>query len=378
MKRKVVYVCSPLKGNYEKNIVKANLYCRYAYEKGCILNSRILWFFSTCAFVLKDSKYIGYADHAYAFLQDAFSDQENGGLFWSASYDGSPKDTTKHTYCQAFGIYALTAYYRASGNKNALKLASDLVDIIESRCRDERGYLEAFNADFSPASNEKLSENGVLAARTMNTLLHVFEAYTLFYEVTKRADIAALLREMLLLFKDRMYSPSKHRLEVFFDNNYHSLIDLISYGHDIEASWLIDLGLEVLGDDEMTAALSPLTADLADNILHTAFDGHSLPQECEAGKVLEAREWWVQAETVNGFLNAYLKDPTKKEYKDALLSQWSYIKDHVICDRAGAEWYTTLDKDGNPDLTKPFVQPWKCPYHNGRMCLEVIRRDVKF
>ncbi len=348
-------------------------------EKGCILNSRILWFFSTCAYLLHDDECLGYARHAYEFMKKAFIDRKNGGVYWSVTYDGKPLDTTKHTYCQAFAIYGLSAYYRASKEEESIGIATMLARIIEEKCRDNGGYLEAFNQDFAPASNEKLSENGVMAERTMNTLLHVFEAYTEFYDAAAKKDIADRLREMLTIFKDKMYNPAKHRQEVFFDRDYNSLIDLISYGHDIETAWLIDRGLEVLGDDEYAAMLAPMTSDLADNILHTAFDGHSLPQECEDGAVNEDRVWWVQAETVNGFLNEYLKDPDKNgEYKTALLSEWEYIKDKVVYKAEDGEWYSQLDKDGAPYKDKPVVEPWKCPYHNGRMCLEVVRRDVRF
>lgn len=347
------------------------------YEKGCILNSRILWFFSTCADLADDKECIGYAEHAYDFLKSTFLDKENGGVYWSVTYDGVPLDTTKHTYCQAFAIYALAAYYKVSADKQSLGIANDLVKIIEQRCRDREGYLEAFSSDFSPSSNEKLSENGVMAERTMNTLLHVYEAYTGLYEVTKDGYLADRLKEMLTIFRDKMYNPEKHRQEVFFDRDYKPLIDLISYGHDIETAWLLDRGIEVLGDDMLKEKYADMTSDLADNILHNAFDGCSLPQECEAGVVNEDRVWWVQAEAVNGFINEYLKDPSKTEYKDAAIAQWEYIKQNVIY-KDGGEWYNQLDKAGRPYKNMPVVGPWKCPYHNGRMCLEVIRRGIDF
>lgn len=345
-------------------------------DKGCILNSRILWFFSTCAMLTDDKECLSYARHAFEYLKKAFIDRENGGVYWSVSFDGKPVDTTKHTYCQAFAVYGLSAYYRASHDEESLKTARLLADIIEERCRDREGYLEAFDKYFRPGSNDKLSENGVMAERTMNTLLHVFEAYTELYLADPREDTADRLREMLDIFADRMYNPSKHRQEVFFDHDYGTLLDLTSYGHDIETAWLIDRGLEVLGDDEYKKKLAPMTADLADNILHTAFDGHSLPQECEKGLVNEDRVWWVQAETVNGFLNEYLKDRSREEYREALLSEWEYIKEYVIYRKKGGEWYSQLDRDGKPYRDKPVADAWKCPYHNGRMCLEVIRREA--
>ncbi|MCR5747277.1 MAG: AGE family epimerase/isomerase [Lachnospiraceae bacterium] len=353
-------------------------------EKGCILNSRILWFFSSCYVLLKDKRYLAYADHAYEFLRTYFYDTEYGGVIWSVDFKGKKLDMTKHTYCQAFAIYGLSAYYEASGKRESLELAKDFINVIETDCRDNDGYLEAFNRDFSPASNEKLSENGIIAERTMNTLLHVFEAYTEFYRVTEsieesdlklyRGEVRKKIKDQLSILKNRMFNPKKNRLEVFFDINYNSLLDLISYGHDIETAWLVDRGLDILGEEELKREYSPMTGRLAKNILNNAFDGKSLPQECEAGRVDESRVWWAQAEAINGFMNEYIKDPSNEAFKTAVLSEWEYIKSHVIYRQSGGEWYARLDKEGRPDNKKAVVEPWKCPYHNGRMCIEVLRR----
>ena len=168
------------------------------------------------------------------------------------NYDGSPKDTTKHTYNQAFSIYALSAYYEASGDSEALDLALQLFHTIEEKCTDEGGYLEAFTREFKPESNDKLSENGVLAERTMNTLLHALEAYTELYKVSKDSKVKERLKWLLDVFADKVYNPELKRQEVFFDKDYNSLIDLYSYGHDIETSWLLDRATEVLGEAEYT------------------------------------------------------------------------------------------------------------------------------
>ena len=189
--------------------------------KGCILNSRILWFFSNAYLCLKDESYLSYAEHAYNFMKDHCIDKDNGGIFWSMTYDGKEEDTTKHTYNQAFAIYALSSYYDAAGKKEALDLAYSLYHVIEDRCRDEEGYLEAFTKDFAPASNEKLSENGVEAGRTMNTLLHVFEAYTELYRVDHNEEVGEKLRFIMNIFADKLYNPERGRLEVFFDKDYN-------------------------------------------------------------------------------------------------------------------------------------------------------------
>lgn len=344
--------------------------------KGCILNSRILWFFSNAYLVLKEEELLADAGHAFRFLKDYCVDKENGGVYWSLAFDGKPEDTTKHTYNQAFAIYALSSYYDASGDEEALSLAWELYEIIESRCKDEYGYLEAFNVRFEPEDNDKLSENGVMAEKTMNTLLHVFEAYTELYRVTGEEKVADKLRYMMDLIADKVYNKEAGRQEVFFDRTWNSLIDLYSYGHDIETAWLVDRGLEVLDDKAYTEKLSPITRTITENIYKRAYIDHSLVNEAENGVVDTTRVWWVQAEAVVGFLNGYQKAPGHREYLEAAKDIWDYIKTCVVDKRSGSEWFWSVDRDRRP-IEKPIVEPWKCPYHNGRMCFEVIKRNVE-
>lgn len=342
--------------------------------KGCILNSRILWFFSNAAMILKDSSLLAYADHAYQFMVDHCLDEENGGIYWSIHFDGSPADTTKHTYNQAFAIYALSSYYDAAKKPEALEKAMALMEIIETKCTDEIGYLEAFDRSFAPVENDKLSENGVIAEKTMNTLLHVFEAYTELYRVTKNEQAAKRLRFMMNTIAEKIYNPDKHRQEVFFDREMNSIIDLHSYGHDIETAWLLDRGLEILGDRAMTEKLSPITRALTAQIYKRAYVNHSLLNECERGVDNTSRIWWVQAEAVVGFYNGWQKTPEHTEYLAASKDIFCYIMEKLVDPREGSEWYWELDENGNPTSKKPIVEPWKCPYHNGRMCMELIRR----
>lgn len=341
--------------------------------KGCILNSRILWFFSNCYMLLGDESILPYAIHAYRFLKEYCVDREHGGIYWSLTYDGRPEDTTKHTYNQAFAIYALASYYDAVKDEEALELSLELWRLIEMKCRDEYGYLEAFNICFEPADNDKLSENGIIAEKTMNTLLHVFEAYTELYRVTKLDAVGDNIRYMLDLIADQVYNPKLGRQEVFFDRKWHTLIDLYSYGHDIETAWLIDRGLDILDDPAYTEKLSPITVDITRNIYERAYIDHSLVNESENGIVDTTRIWWVQAEAVVGFLNGWQRNPEHSEYLDAAKDIWDYIRTYFVDKREDSEWYWALDADRRP-LEKPIVEPWKCPYHNGRMCIEVVRR----
>lgn len=347
--------------------------------RGCILNSRITWFFANACTLLKDESLLAEAQHGFAFLKNVCWDRKNGGVYWSVNRDGTPAETMKHTYNQAFSIYALSSYYEAGGDREALDMAYQLYDLIEGKMRDALGYKEAFDEAFREIDNEKLSENGVMADRTMNTLLHVFEAYTELYRVDRDPRVADRIRWMMDLIAEKIYNPRLHRQEVFFDSRWNPIIDLHSYGHDIETAWLVDRGVEVLGDDAYRKKMSPITQDLTSQIYQTAFDGKSLANECERGVVDEWRVWWVQAETVVGFLNGYEKTG-RREYLDAAQSVWAYIRAHLIDRRggyaAGREWYWRVRKDGTPDGAKPIVEPWKCPYHNGRMCFEVMKRQI--
>lgn len=341
--------------------------------KGCILNSRILWFFSNAYKLLEDKELALCANHAWNFLNNYCMDKENGGIFWSLNYDGSVLDSTKHTYNQAFALYALSSFYEITKNKDALKTAESLFNIIEEKCCDAKGYLEAFTKDFKPESNEKLSENGVLASRTMNTTLHVLEAYTEYYRVTKNAKAKERLIYILNLVADKIWDADNRRQKVFMDDDYNSIIDLYSYGHDIESSWLIDRALEVLNVEELTQKLTPITKAMAEHTFEVAYKNHSMMNECEKGVDNEKRVWWIQAETVVGFMNEFQKSGDEK-FLRASLDVWEYIKKFIIDKREGSEWFWAVDKDGNPDKSLEIVEPWKCPYHNGRMCFEIINR----
>lgn len=351
-----------------------DLQVRKHANKGTILNSRILWFFSKTAATLKDASLTAYADHAYRFLTDVCMDGTHGGVVWEVSYNGRVMDSTKHTYNQAFAIYALCAYYELTHRKEALEQALELMRLIESRCRDEKGYLEAFTQDFHPTSNEKLSENGVMAYRTMNTLLHVFEAYSGLYAVTHDELVADKLRDMIHLYLEKIYNPARKRQEVFFDEAYRSLIDLHSYGHDIESAWLLDWGCSLLEDDALLERLRASLQEMARQVYQEAFVQGSLLNECDRGEVNATRVWWIQAEAMVGFLHAWQLKPEVTEFREAVIAIWQYIQQHIIDQRPGSEWFWEADANGNPNMDKDIVEPWKCPYHNGRMCMEIIRR----
>ena len=343
-------------------------------DEGCILNSRILWTFSEAARLLDGEKYTPFAKQAYRFLE-RFTDPYNGGVYWSVTYDGKPADTTKHTYCQAFAIYGLAAYYRLTGEQEALDRAMDLFRIIESRCKDEGGYLEALKADFLPESNEKLSENGVMASRTMKTLLHVVEAYAELYRVYRDSQVMVAAVEGLNQFLAQIYNPEKRRMEVFFDNDFRPLLDMQSYGHDIEGSWLVWDAVETFIRPDGREPWRNMCLDLLESATERAFTDHGLHYEIVNGEVNTTRAWWPQAEAMLGFEFGWRMtgDPA---WIGRMRTQWAYISGHTVDSREGSEWFNELREDGTLIEEKPMVEEWKCPYHNGRMCLRLMNAEL--
>ena len=342
-------------------------------DKGCILHSRILWTFSTAACLKGFEDCRAYADWAYEALR-MFEDREHGGVYWSVTFDGKPADTTKHTYCQAFAIYGLSAYYRLTGKREALEKARELFRLIEERCTVYNGYGEAYRADFSPESNEKLSENGVMATRTMNTLLHVLEAYTELHRAEKEDRVRQAGVRALRLLLEKIYNPGKHRLEVFMDDEYRPLLDMQSYGHDIESGWLVwDSAQEFLPEAEREPWRA-MCLDLLESVRRRAMTDHGLRNEWVDGKTDELRIWWVQAETMLG-LHCGWELTGDASWLEDLRIQWRTVQRMIVDPRPQGEWYWSVYEDGS--LTeRPMVEEWKCPYHNGRMCMRLMEKAL--
>lgn len=347
--------------------------------KGVILHSRILWFYSNCYLVLRKKEYLDKAAHCFDFLRKHCVDREYGGVYWMMNADGSVNDSMKHTYCQAFFIYAMSSYYDASGDKEALELALDVFETVEKKCVDSVAYLEAQSREFELIENDALSENGLMADKTMNTVLHLIEAYTELYRVSGNKKVLERLIFQLKLTYGRIYDKDGSKLLVFFDKEMNVIGDIHSYGHDIEATWLLDRACDVIADsgskdfEELKEKISGMNRKIVRSIADIAFKEGSVLNERENDKINTWRIWWVQAESVVGFLNAYQRYGDS-EYEHISRSVWNYIKEKIIDRREGGEWYSQVDENGTPADFKPAVDPWKCPYHNGRMCLEVIER----
>ncbi|WP_308415437.1 AGE family epimerase/isomerase [Sporanaerobium hydrogeniformans] len=348
--------------------------------KGVILNSRILWYFANQYLLLANEEDLTYARHAYTFLKDYCLDKEYGGVYWMMSYDGKVIEDMKHTYNQAFAIYALSSYYDATKEQEALDIAYTLFYKIEKVCREKYGYGEAFTKEWKATYNNKLSDNrylcseGIIAEKTMNTLLHILEAYTEFYRVTKDKKVKERLEDLLVIFKNYVYNENTESLEVFFDNHMQSITDLHSYGHDIEAAWLLDRAAEIVEEEALIQMTKAYTIKLAYKIKEVAFEEGALNNERYKKQIDKTKVWWIQSEGIVGFINAYEKTGDEA-FLELAAALWQYIQTYLIDKRSNSEWYWEVNEKGEPISKKAIVEPWKCPYHNGRMCFEVMRRN---
>lgn len=346
-------------------------------DKGVILTSRILWFYSAAYMVLEDEALLDNARHAFEFLKKCV-DRENGGVYWMMTYDGKPADTMKHTYNQAFAVYALSQFYLASKEQAALDLALELFRTIEEKCTDDIAYLEAMSIDWKIVPNDALSENGLMADKTMNTVLHLIEAYTALLKACNNSESGKVEERLLFLLdvaKNKIFNSEKNCLRVFFDRELNQIGDIHSYGHDIEATWLIDRACEVIGDRRLMADWRFINLRIAENILDIAFENGAVNNERENDKIDKKRVWWVQAESVVGFVNAFQQGGEKK-FIDAAETVFDWIETKQTDSRENSEWWGEVTFDGEPMQTVDMVNPWKCPYHNGRMCIEIINRNV--
>lgn len=346
-------------------------------EKGAILNGRILWAFSAAYRVLKKQEYLDAATRAKDYILDHFVDKEYGGVYWSLDCEGKPLDTKKQTYAIGFVIYGLSEYARATGDKQALDAAIKLYHDIEAHAFDEvyGGYVEALTREWNPIADMRLSDKDENGAKTMNTHLHVIEPYTNLYRVWPSKELRESIHRLLDVFTDKLYNKETHHLDLFFDNEWHGRRNIESYGHDIEATWLLWETALVLGEDDVKTKLGPIVVDLAkaaDEGLQP--DGSMIYEHWkDTGKTDRQRQWWVLCENVIGHTNLYqyFHDTSAlKVAKDC----WTFIDKHLV-DHVNGEWHWAVDDNGKINLEDDKAGFWKCPYHNSRMCLEIIERQ---
>jgi mannobiose 2-epimerase len=342
--------------------------------RGALLTSRILWTFSAAYRRYQDPAYLEMARWAYDDLLTRFWDQEQGGLFWSITADGQPLETRKAIYGQAFGIYALAEYHRATGDRAPLDRAIELYRSVESHSHDlaNRGYFEEFTREWKRMPNSRRSFVSP-APKSQNTLLHVMEAYANLLRVWPDPELRGNLRDLVDVMLTRVLNPANHHLRLFLDNDWTPRSDGISYGHDIEFSWLLVETAEVLGDHDLIARTSTVAVEVAQATLAEGVDadGGLLSEAGPTGLTNTHKEWWQQAEAATGFFNAYQLSGDPR-FLQASMHSWDFIATHVV-DQTHGEWYNLLARDGTV-LSRDKVSLWKCPYHNGRACMELLSR----
>jgi mannobiose 2-epimerase len=364
--------------------IDENLHIEKESPRSAVVNARILWTFSTACRVF-GSEYRETADWAYDYIIRKFVDSEYGGVYWMLDYKGNPVSTRKQIYAQAFAIYGLSEYYRATGKAESLALAQRLFALIEEHSYDRafKGYLEARGREWQPLKDMRLSEKDLNSPKSMNTHLHVMEGYTNLLRVWRDPVLKAKQTELLELTMDRIIDGAAGHFKLFFDERWNSLSDHVSYGHDIEGSWLIVEAAEVLGDMGLITRARGLALKMADAIYAQGLDKDgSLFYEADGqGKLIDPKKhWWAQAESVVGFYNAY-QISGESRFLTAARRAWDYIETHVV-DRVHGEWHAKLSPQGVPltyeqDHDAHLVDPWKCPYHNSRVCYEMIERLEK-
>lgn len=344
--------------------------------RGGILNARILWSFSSAARILKSARYLSVAQHAKEYIFKHFFDTENGGTYWMLKADGTPADTKKQIYSQAFFIYALVEYYRVSGDQTCLNKAKELFLLIEKYSFDKEmnGYFEAYSKDWVLLEDLRLSEKDANEKKTMNTHLHVLEAYTNLYRVWKDSLLAQQLQNLIDIFLEKIVNKDTWHLDLFFDEQWTCKSAIYSYGHDIEASWLLDEAAVVLGNATTLRTVREVAIKIAVAATEGLLPNGAIMNEknCETGHVDTNSDWWPQAEAMVGFYNAY-QLTNNDFYLKYVLKNWDFVRNFII-DSDNGEWFWSVDANGKRNYSDDKAGFWKCPYHNSRMCLELIER----
>lgn len=348
-------------------------------EKGAVMNARILWAFSAAYRVLRNPAYLEAATRAKDYFLAHFVDKENGGVYWSVDYQGNPLDTKKQTYAIGFAIYGFSEYARATGDAEALEMAKRLYHDIETHAYDSenQGYIEALTCDWQPIADMRLSDKDENGSRTMNTHLHIIEPYTNLYRVWKDAALEKSIRNLLDIFTDKLLNPETHHLDLFFDDKWQGKRNVESYGHDIEASWLLHETALVLDDKAVLQKMEQVIrriADAADEGLRP--DGSMVYEHWKDTDEYDLqRQWWVQCENIIGHIDLY----QYFGYEDSLekaIQCWNFVQKNLI-DAKNGEWHWAVLDDGTINRADDKAGFWKCPYHNSRMCLELIERDYE-
>lgn len=347
-------------------------------HRGALLCTRILWTYSAAYRRYGDPAYLRMARWAYDDLVTRFWDDAYGGLYWEIDAEGRPTNTRKQIYGQAFGVYGLSEYYGATGDAEALRRTLALLDAFTEHSYDPqyRGYLEAYTRQWQLEEDLRLSDVDMNEKKSMNTHLHVMEAFTNLLRTCKdeSPELHARQSELLEVMMAHVIDAGTGHTILFFDEAWTPRSDRISFGHDIETSWLLVEAAEVLGDQRLIEEAKALSVVMAQAVLDEGLDADGgLLYEADPSGIIESnKEWWPQAEAVVGFLNAYQLS-SEPRFLEAALQSWDFIEAHLV-DREHGEWFRYVTREGIVGTDQPKVSFWKCPYHNGRACLEIVDR----
>lgn len=344
-------------------------------EKGSVLNARILWTFSAAYQLTKKEEHKNIAKRAFDYIVTHFYDPKFGGVFWSLHFDGTPKDTKNQIYALAFVIYGMSEYYAVSSDPKALEIAINLYHKIQEHSYDKinKGYLEAFTRDWKEIDDLRLSDKDANEKKTMNTHLHIVEAYANLYKVWKDQKLRETIIELLETIETYFINTVTGHLRLFFDENWKEKPDVISYGHDIEAAWLLQQCAEIIGHQKLIENYTKYAIQMTDATFEGIDNDGGLWYEYnpETAELISEKHWWPQAELMIGFYNSY-QLTSKEIYLDVVLKNWEFIKQYIL-DTKNGEWNWGVNADYSL-ISKDKAGFWKCPYHNSRACIELISR----
>lgn len=342
--------------------------------KGSVLNSRILWSFSAAFKHTGNPEYLVVAERAFTYILEHFIDKNYGGVYWSVDYKGKVLDTKKQIYALAFALYGMSEYYQASKNEVAKKTAIDLYHAIEKYSHDKRnkGYIEALSSDWKELDDLRLSAKDVNERKSMNTHLHVLEAYTNLYRIWPEGQLKRNIEELIHLFLEHIIDKQTNHLVLFFDDDWNQRSSDISFGHDIEAAWLVQEAAEIIGDANLLQQVKARSLQVARAAAEGLDKDGGLWYEVEEGQLKKEKHWWPQAEAMVGFLNAW-QISKEEQFFHYSWQTWQFVKQHILQKEKG-EWKWGIKADYSAMQGEDKVGVWKCPYHNSRSCLELSRR----